>query len=110
VIVWIGIAIFGVNALGAPVGVVVNSKWGFIGVAVATIFIPLFALSAVAGVKIDGADAPAEWVKVILPTGEGRHYTIRDIDLDSGTLVLELARWSHSLEALRTAPRCSRRR
>jgi len=38
--------------------------------------------------KTDGADAPAAWVKVILPKGEGRAYTIRDIDRDSGTLDL----------------------
>jgi len=51
VMVWIGIAIFGAYALGAPVGVVVNSQWGFIGIAVTTIFIPLLALAAVAGLR-----------------------------------------------------------
>ncbi|VTU33582.1 hypothetical protein H6CHR_04030 [Variovorax sp. PBL-H6] len=41
--------------------------------------------------KTDGAHAPAEWVTVILPTGDARAFTIRDINRDSGALVLELA-------------------
>lgn len=51
VIVWIGIAIYGAYALGAPLGVAVNEQWGFIGVAVAVIVIPLLALAAVARVR-----------------------------------------------------------
>lgn len=56
VMVWIGIGIFGAYSLGAPVGVIVNSHWGFAGVAVATMVMPLLAMVAVAGVR---AVAPA---------------------------------------------------
>ena len=51
VMVWIGIAMFGAYALGAPVGVMVNARWGFSGIAVATIFIPWLALAAISGVR-----------------------------------------------------------
>ncbi|GGY26737.1 siderophore-interacting protein [Paludibacterium paludis] len=37
----------------------------------------------------DGVDEPAAWVKVFLPSGEGRAYTIRRIDRRSGTLDLD---------------------
>lgn len=50
VMVWIGIAIFGAYALGAPLGAAVNDQTGFVGIAVATIFIPLLALTLVARV------------------------------------------------------------
>ena len=30
--------------------------------------------------QVDGVDAPAAWVKVFLPTGESRAYTISGID------------------------------
>ena len=51
VMVWIGIAMFGAYALGAPVGVMVNARWGFSGIAVATIGIPWLALAAISGVR-----------------------------------------------------------
>jgi MFS family permease len=47
VMVWVGIAIFGAYALGAPLGVAVNARWGFSGIAVSTLLIPLLALAAV---------------------------------------------------------------
>lgn len=37
----------------------------------------------------DGIDEPAAWVKVFLPSGEGRAYTIRQIDFRAGTLDLD---------------------
>lgn len=51
VMVWIGIAIFGAYALGAPIGVAVNIHWSFAGISVTTVFIPLLALAAVSGVR-----------------------------------------------------------
>lgn len=51
VMVWTGIAIFGAYALGAPVGVAVNARWGFAGIAVATVLLALLALAAVSGVR-----------------------------------------------------------
>lgn len=47
VMVWIGIAMFGAYALGAPVGVMLYSHWGFLGISLATVFIPVVALTAV---------------------------------------------------------------
>lgn len=38
-----------------------------------------------------GVDAPAAWVKVQLPSGDARAYTIRRIDRQAGTLDLEFA-------------------
>lgn len=51
VMVWIGIAIFGAYALGAPAGVVVNAHCGFLGVALATLVVPLLALALVSGLR-----------------------------------------------------------
>ena len=38
---------------------------------------------------VDGVDEAAAWVKVFLPSGEGRAYTIQSIDLKAGTLALD---------------------
>ncbi|UZE21441.1 arabinose transporter [Pseudomonas sp. B21-056] len=51
VMAWNGIAMYGAYALGAPVGVALNSGWGFTGIAVAAMFIPLLALAIVSGVR-----------------------------------------------------------
>lgn len=37
----------------------------------------------------EGADAPAAWVKVFLPSGEGRAYTLRRTDRERGTLEID---------------------
>ena len=50
VMAWVGIAMYGAYALGAPLGVAVNAHWGFTGISAASAFIPLAALAAVAGV------------------------------------------------------------
>lgn len=50
VMVWVGIAIYGAYALGAPFGVAVNARWGFAGIAVAVTAIPFLALAVVAWV------------------------------------------------------------
>lgn len=38
---------------------------------------------------VDGVDEAAAWVKVFLPSGEGRAYTIQSVDLKAGTLALD---------------------
>ncbi len=43
----------------------------------------------VAFLEADGIDVPATWVKVHLPSGHSRAYTIRRIDRHAGTLDLE---------------------
>ena len=47
---WVGIAMFSAYGLGAPGGVMVNAHWGFAGIAVATMLIPLLAVAVVSGV------------------------------------------------------------
>ena len=56
VMAWIGIAMYGAYAAGAPIGVAVDARWGFAGIAVATALIPLVALAVVLGLR---ATAPA---------------------------------------------------
>jgi len=51
VIVWIGIAIYGAYALGAPLGVAANAAWGFSGVAALVALLPLPALAVVVRVR-----------------------------------------------------------
>ncbi|MBC3376400.1 arabinose transporter [Pseudomonas sp. SWRI92] len=51
VMAWNGIAMYGAYALGAPLGVALNTGWGFMGIAMASTFIPLLALAVVAGVR-----------------------------------------------------------
>ena len=50
VMAWNGIAMYGAFALGAPAGVFLNAAWGFMGIAVSSVFIPLLALLVVANV------------------------------------------------------------
>jgi len=50
VMVWIGIAIFGAYAVGAPIGVLMNGQWGFAGIALAALLVPLLALAAISRV------------------------------------------------------------
>lgn len=38
----------------------------------------------------EGADAPAAWVKLFVPSGEGRAYTLRRVDRSAGTLEIDL--------------------
>ncbi len=56
VMAWVGIAMYGAYAAGAPTGVVVDGRWGFTGIALATALIPLVALPVVLGLR---ATAPA---------------------------------------------------
>ncbi len=50
VMVWIGSAIYGAYAIGAPLGVAVNARWGFMGIAVAVTAVALLALALASGV------------------------------------------------------------
>ena len=51
VMAWIGIAMYGAYAFGAPAGVAVYGRWQFAGIAVATTLIPLAALSLIVAVR-----------------------------------------------------------
>lgn len=50
VMAWVGIAMYGAYAAGAPAGVAVHTRWGFAGIVAATVFIPLLALSMVTAI------------------------------------------------------------
>jgi len=51
VMAWIGIAMYGAYAFGAPAGVAVYGRWQFAGIAVATTLIPLAALALIVAVR-----------------------------------------------------------
>lgn len=51
VMAWVGIAMYGAYALGAPAGVAVHAAHGFAGIAAASCLAPLLALGAVWGVR-----------------------------------------------------------
>lgn len=51
VMAWNGIAMYGAFALGAPLGVALNTYGGFSAVSVAAVAIPLLALAVVAGIR-----------------------------------------------------------
>ena len=51
VMAWVGIAMYGAYAAGAPAGVAVNTRWGFTGISLATVLIPLVALAIVLGLR-----------------------------------------------------------
>jgi MFS family permease len=48
VMAWVGIAMYGAYAIGAPIGTLIYRPYGFFGIAVATIVVPLLALVIVA--------------------------------------------------------------
>lgn len=51
VMAWVGIAMYGAYAVGAPAGVALNAAQGFAGLALATLFVPFVALALVAGLR-----------------------------------------------------------
>lgn len=51
VMAWVGIAMYGAYAAGAPAGVAVHAHWGFAGIGVATALIPLAALAIALGLS-----------------------------------------------------------
>ncbi|MDM5175621.1 arabinose transporter [Massilia sp. DJPM01] len=61
VMAWVGIAMYGAYAAGAPLGVFVYGRFGFGGIALASVIIPLLALAIVARVP---ALAPSHKVRV----------------------------------------------
>jgi MFS family permease len=48
VMAWVGIAMYGAYATGAPAGTLIYGRYGFVGIAAATIVIPLLALAVAA--------------------------------------------------------------
>ncbi|KQP05323.1 arabinose transporter [Pseudorhodoferax sp. Leaf265] len=57
VMAWVGIAMYGAYAAGAPAGVAVNARWGFTGISLATALVPLLALAIVLGLRGTAAAA-----------------------------------------------------
>lgn len=57
VMAWVGIAMYGAYAVGAPAGVAVNARWGFTGISLATALVPLLALAIVLGLRGTAAAA-----------------------------------------------------
>lgn len=51
VMAWVGVAMYGAYAAGAPAGVALQAQWGFGGIAMATVLTPLLALVLVAGLR-----------------------------------------------------------
>ncbi|TBU76570.1 arabinose transporter [Pseudomonas daroniae] len=51
VMAWVGIAIYAAYALGAPLGVAINARWGFIGIAVSVMALPVLAAALASGVR-----------------------------------------------------------
>lgn len=51
VMAWLGMAMFAAYAVGAPAGVAVNHAWGFVGVAISTVVIPLLAAALISGLR-----------------------------------------------------------
>lgn len=51
VMAWVGVAMYGAYAAGAPAGVALQAQWGSGGVAAATVLTPLLALVLVAGLR-----------------------------------------------------------
>lgn len=47
VMAWVGMAMYGAYAIGAPIGVVVNDAQGFTGISAAAIMLPLLALAMI---------------------------------------------------------------
>lgn len=50
VMAWVGIAIYGAFAFGAPAGVAINAQMGFAGIGIATICMPVVALLVALGI------------------------------------------------------------
>lgn len=52
VMAWIGTAIYGAYAVGAPLGVALNASRGFVGICAAVLVIPVLAFAAIARVPV----------------------------------------------------------
>lgn len=51
VMAWVGIAMYGAYAVGAPVGIAVQGRYGFAGISVAAAIVPILALALVVNVR-----------------------------------------------------------
>lgn len=82
VIGWIGMALYGAYGVGAPIGMAVHARFGFEGIALATVLIPLVALgitSAMTGVRPPAARRPPFW------------HVLRSVKLPGAALTLSSA-------------------
>lgn len=51
VMAWVGIAMYGAYAVGAPVGVAINAQQGFAGISLVAAILPLIALAVIANLR-----------------------------------------------------------
>jgi len=51
VMAWVGIAMYGAYAVGAPIGIAVQNGYGFAGISVAAVVLPLLALALIVHVR-----------------------------------------------------------
>ncbi|AIX73029.1 MAG: MFS transporter [Mixta calida] len=61
---WNGMAIYGALAAGAPLGLWIHARWGFSGLGVVALLLPLFSLALnvwIRSVPVQGGERPSLW-------------------------------------------------
>lgn len=93
VIAWVGMSMFAAIAAGAPIGSLTFSKFGFLGIALASTLVPLFSIAIIAPIRslapVASAKAPISAVlgAVLLP---GVGFALSGITFGSVTVFLTL--------------------
>jgi MFS family permease len=93
VIAWVGMSMFAAMAIGAPIGSLIFSKFGFFGIALASTLVPLISIAFIAPIRllapVTSAKAPVSAVlgAVLLP---GVGFALSGITFGSVTAFLTL--------------------